>query len=515
MPTQSRRSVIGATVETPANERQLEDTSIPSDWRSWLADRFPAYIAYPFAPRHERFWEWVWAIERGTRPLPFIGIWPRGGAKSTSAELACVAVAARKARRYGWYICETQDQADDHVANAATLFESAGFDRAVNKYGTSKGWRRNRIRTADFTLDALGLDVARRGAKLDEQRPDWMVVDDVDSEGDTQATTDKKILTITRKLLPAGTSDLAVLGIQNLVHAHSIFSRFVDGRADFLTDRVVSGPEKAVIDLDYTTVNGEPVILSGTPTWQGQDLRMCEQQMRTWGLSSFLSESQQEVGREGRFFRAWDETIHTCDARAIDPGWVFWASLDHGHAHPTSFHVHADTGDGMVETIGEHVLAGALTAEHCEAIYKLLAELGIPIASLRTIVAGLDVFQQKGDKDGLTIADQYKAGGIVLSQASTDRVNGAAEMRQRLGDAEKGIVPTWRIWKTCPRLIACIPRMVADPKRPEDVLKVNADKNGNGGDDEYDDARYGLMDVRKPLTITRAKTTKSNIWKDA
>lgn len=485
---------------------------VTEKWDEWLHQHFPAYIAYPFAPRHRAFWAWVWGIEKGTRPLPFIGIWPRGGAKSTSAELACVAVAARRVRRYGWYICETQDQADDHVANAASLFEAAGFDRAVNKYGTSKGWRRNRIRTSDFTLDALGLDVARRGAKLDEQRPDWMVIDDVDSEGDTQAATDKKILTITRKLLPAGTADLAVLGIQNLVHAHSIFSRFVDGRADFLVDRIMNGPFKAVEDLDYTTVNGEPIILSGTPTWEGQDLRICEQQMRTWGLSAFLSESQQEVGREGRFFRTWDEVIHTCEARKVDPGWVLWGSFDHGHAHPTSFHVHADTGDGMVETILEHVLAGALPNEHAEAIHKLLADAGLSVKSLRSIVAGLDVFQQKGDRNGLTIADQYEALGITLTEASTDRVNGAAEMRQRLGDPGKGIAPSWKIWKTCPRLIACIPRMVADPKRPEDVLKVNADRNGSGGDDEYDDARYGLMDNRMTVTIHRPQPL-TNRWK--
>jgi hypothetical protein len=467
-----------------------------SDWRTWLAARFPAYVAAPFAVRHADLWAWAWAIQAGVRPRPFVGIWPRGGAKSTTAELACVAVAARRTRRYGWYISETQDQADDHVANAAALFEAAGFTRAVNKYGASKGWRRNRIRTAHFTLDALGLDTARRGAKLDEQRPDWMVVDDVDGEADTPPVTEKKMQTLTRKLLPAGTPDLAVLAIQNLVHAHSIFSRFVDGRADFLTDRLMSGPYKAIDGLEYTTVNGEPVIFGGTPTWEGQSLVVCEQQMRTWGIAAFLSESQQEVGREGRFFRTWDETLHTCAPRPVDHGWSFWASFDHGHAHPTAFYVHANVGDGTIETIGEHVQAGALPSEHAEAIVKLLAELGLRVSDLRTIVAGTDVFAQKGDKDGLTIADQYAQRGLYFSPANTERVTGAAEMRSRLGDAAKHIAPTWRIWQTCPRLIACLPRMVADPKRLEDVLKVNADKNGAGGDDEYDSARYGLMEAR-------------------
>ena len=41
-----------------------------------------------------------------------------------------------------------------------------------------------------------------------------------------------------------------------------------------------------------------------------------------------------------------------------------------------------------------------------------------------------------------------------------------------------------------------MPKLVADPKRKEDVLKVDADRHGNNGDDEYDDVRYGLMERR-------------------
>jgi hypothetical protein len=35
--------------------------------------------------------------------------------------------------------------------------------------------------------------------------------------------------------------------------------------------------------------------------------------------------------------------------------------------------------------------------------------------------------------------------------------------------------------------------MVHDPKNAEDVLKVNADGDGRGGDDDYDQVRYGCM----------------------
>src|SRR5690606_33273138 len=105
---------------------------------------------------------------------------------------------ATKARRYGLYLCRTQDQADDHVATIASLMESPTVathyphlaERLVGKFGNSKGWRRNRLRTSDgFTIDAMGLDSAKRGAKVDEQRPDFLIIDDVDDAEDSEDTT--------------------------------------------------------------------------------------------------------------------------------------------------------------------------------------------------------------------------------------------------------------------------------------------------------------------------------------
>ena len=59
----------------------------PSDWRGWLTKLFPAHVARGFAKHHEEYWNWLWAIEPDSDPRPFVGIWPRGGGKSTGAEL--------------------------------------------------------------------------------------------------------------------------------------------------------------------------------------------------------------------------------------------------------------------------------------------------------------------------------------------------------------------------------------------------------------------------------------------
>jgi hypothetical protein len=69
-------------------------------------------------------------------------------------------------------------------------------------------------------------------------------------------------------------------------------------------------------------------------------------------------------------------------------------------------------------------------------------------------------------------------------------VNGWAEVLERLGDVEAGIVPTMFLHRRCARLVETLPSLQHDPSRPEDVLKVDADEDGVGGDDAADCLRY-------------------------
>lgn len=225
---------------------------------------------------------------------------------STNAEAAAIRLAAKKVRRYAWYVSSTQDKADQHVDTIGAMLEDSETakyypelsDRALNKYGFSKGWRRQRLRTASgFTIDALGMDTGARGAKIDDQRPDLIVIDDVDELFDSVKSTLKKIKILTQSILPAGSKDCAVLFIQNLIHADSIASRLADNRADFLTDKILSGPYPAVNNLIVSQVQGKYTIQGGEPTWAGQDLATCQSQISTWGYSAFMQESQHDVDR--------------------------------------------------------------------------------------------------------------------------------------------------------------------------------------------------------------------------
>lgn len=288
---------MAAEALAEAARRQTIQIQTKAGWRAWLGDRFPGYVSSGFAPRHVDLWDWAWAIRPHVRPAPYVAIWPRGGAKSTSAELAVTSVGIRGLRRYALYVGETQDQADKHVATIGSQLESAGVERAVNKYGSPRGWRRNRLRAAGgFTVDALGLDTAARGIKVDDARPDFIVLDDIDARHDSPPATAKKIDSITQTILPAGSVDCAVLAVQNLIHANSIFSKLATGEADFLHDRIISGPFPALESFDYELRDGQYYITAGVPTWAGQGLEACQDMINTSGLRSFLREAQQQVG---------------------------------------------------------------------------------------------------------------------------------------------------------------------------------------------------------------------------
>lgn len=286
----------------------IERAYVTSEWLAWLMRLFPGYCSAPFAAHHVEFWEHIWGIAPGVKADPYMTVWARGGAKSTSVELAVAAMAGRRTRNYGLYVSDVQDRADDHVGNVAALLESERFGamypdvsaRMVGKFGAAKGWRRNRIRTASgFTLDAIGLDTAARGIKIDDQRPDLIVFDDVDDVRDGPSVVERKIRGLTRAILPAQSEDAAIIGCQNLIHADGIFGQIVDGRADFLVNARVSGPIPAIEHLaTEPRADGRGhVIVGGTPTWAGMGLERCQHLMDEIGLTAFLVECQHEVER--------------------------------------------------------------------------------------------------------------------------------------------------------------------------------------------------------------------------
>ena len=218
----------------------------------------------------------------------------------------------------------------------------------------------------------------------------------------------------------------------------------------------------------------------------------------------------------GQFFTQFRRDVHVIedfdDTRAVE----WFAALDYGFAHYTVCLLGCRDGDGNVFVVDEHAERMWLPQRHCAAIRAMIARHVVPVESrwlraerpetrpleisdLKRFVAGADVFSRQSD--GTTVAAQYGRLGITLRPANTDRINGWAEILQRFGDwqgqcpvgeatAAGGVRPTLFIHKRCGRLIESLPALQHDPNRPEDVLKVDADEEGVGGDDCADALRY-------------------------
>lgn len=309
---------------------------IEKTWQGWVRQMFPGHVTRDFAPYHRIIWRWVWGIRPDERPQNLVGILPRGWAKSTTAQMAAVALGVprfvgRPARKYCVYLSETQDKADRHVESIAGLLESEEIARyypelgrrKVGKYGSPKGWRRSRLWTrSGFVVDALGMETSSvRGLKVVETRPDLLILDDLDGLHDTPAATKKKIEILTQSILPIGDAErFAVMALQNLILPDGIFARLADGRADFLSDRKVVGPFPAVDGLRIEPQEREDgtirhMITAGRPTWPAMGLDVCQDLVDLTGPRAFLREQQHEVSYvEGAMWRP--ETIR--HAAAID-----------------------------------------------------------------------------------------------------------------------------------------------------------------------------------------------------
>ena len=218
----------------------------------------------------------------------------------------------------------------------------------------------------------------------------------------------------------------------------------------------------------------------------------------------------------GQFFSTWRPDVHVVDHVEILRGWKVWGGFDYGFVHYTAAHILAKDGDGNLYAIDEHAKRRWLVERHADALKAMCGRHGLVAEHLRWYAGG-DVFAK--DRSGATVAEAYLDQKIRLVQANTDRINGAAEILKRLGDVDaedhegkpKPIPPRLFVHKRCARLIETIPAMQHDPHDPEDVLKVDADEEGLGGDDAYDDFRYGVMVDYKPPPerATRGTETRS------
>lgn len=172
------------------------------------------------------------------------------------------------------------------------------------------------------------------------------------------------------------------------------------------------------------------------------------------------------------------ETIYT-----IQPWWPKWVSLDWGFKHEFAAYWHTTAPDGRHITYREWVGNNLTPRMLGEGLVERSSDSSGRQEKIQQFFLSPDAFADRTGES--TIAELIRDVACrgdrfpMPAQASDDRVGGWQLLYQLL-EADQ-----WLIAENCERLIDCLPSLIRDEKRPEDIKKVD-------GDDTADSARYGL-----------------------
>jgi phage terminase large subunit len=201
----------------------------------------------------------------------------------------------------------------------------------------------------------------------------------------------------------------------------------------------------------------------------------------------------------GQYFDVFDVGRHTArpeDVR-LEPWWPRWISIDWGFQHPSAVYWHSAmpaSGGGAVGGIdadGELQHAAWRIVTYRELVQsglspRMLAQAIVERSGrerISEVFLSPDAFAHRTAEASIAeqLGEVLLANGLPRpSAADDDRIGGWQRMYQLLeSDA-------WVITDNCARLIECVPLLVRDPHRVEDIRKVD-------GDDAADSARYGLV----------------------
>ena len=204
----------------------------------------------------------------------------------------------------------------------------------------------------------------------------------------------------------------------------------------------------------------------------------------------------------GQFFQEISRQIHFIQPFEIPSHWNRFGAYDYGFNHPAAFGWFANDEDGNTYLYREFIRAQLRVDQFAKELINFT-----DTAKLYPIVAGHDCWTHKSvlreEAKPPTVAEEFSAHEIQLKKATIDRIQGAAQLRSYLAwQGKANNKPRFYIFNTCPISFDCISRMIFDPDKPEDVLKVDASEgNPMSGDDAYDMIRYGLMS--RPLLTDR------------
>jgi phage terminase large subunit len=237
---------------------------------------------------------------------------------------------------------------------------------------------------------------------------------------------------------------------------------------------------QALVDDNTALIENDPAYVARLESEPNEALRKAYR-YGDWDI--FAGQFFSEIRRETHLIKSFDIPKH----------WNRFGAYDFGFNHPAAFGWYANDEDGNVYKYRELVQAKLRVDQFAQQVNQYP-----DTTKLEYVSAGWDCWVQKGVVNSLgapTVAEEFFNNGITLKRAIIDRIQGAAQLRSYLAwQGRPDNKPRFFIFDTCPITYDSLSRMIHDPDRVEDVLKVDATEGDPlSGDDAYDETRYALM----------------------
>lgn len=337
-------------------------------WQVWLKTLFPFVFAATFSEDHAKYWSHRWNVlmrlkageEVEPGELVTLIILGRGMGKSTMAEVAALMRAAIVGDSYLLYVCSTDDQAREHIANIKYLIEHPDSKLAEyypslsepreQRKGGADTWNKDTFITKSGAIfRAKGLNSSMRGLRVGTLRPNQIILDDIDDIKDSVAVAQNKLNVIKASILPVVTDNATIDFPQNLITEHSVMNQIYTGTSDALAERTVIGVTKAFSTLDIESNFDESgrikhvIQPSSISSWDGFDIKKAQKFLNASGLDTFMAEYQNELSRQkaGKVIPeyneesqviTWSEFERVYGTRHIPRHWKAKAGLDIGYS---------------------------------------------------------------------------------------------------------------------------------------------------------------------------------------
>ncbi len=290
-------------------------STVDDDWEKWARAVFSGKFKYSFSTGQKGIWDWMWSLTPDFTPVPRLVILPRGGGKTTTLDVSIAGVLGRKQRNFPLILSANQGKASARVRSIAALLTSDEFRRrypdvgepALGERNTLASWNSRLLKMESGQLLA-GTSFGSDNRGFNEwsgERPDLIIGDDLDKTFDSPEITKRKIRQFVTEILPTeGSIPAATLLTQNLVKSEGMIDQLREGNTDWLSNRTLIGPIKAIDGFEYEKqiediiVDGSTIqktyffITRGVATWEGQSLESCQDKINRWGITTFIHEQQ-------------------------------------------------------------------------------------------------------------------------------------------------------------------------------------------------------------------------------